>query len=207
MNIKRAGITKLYSPDPAGLIAAVLSDSGPRIDYRRMSVELVLSTQEEDRSGDILITDGIDLKQHRDNPVALFDHNRNAPIGRFESPEGNYTVRKRRDGELVGELFFNRRSQFAVDVFRGVDDGIFRGASIGFVPRPGMVIKRAGRGHIFQSVALVEASIVVIPDNPSTLVEAINKGLGGRPICKPLAAMLETANPWSSWEALNESVA
>jgi HK97 family phage prohead protease len=172
------GVYKLHGdPDPAGLMGRVLKRAEMRPDLGRMSAVITLTKEVEDRSGDVVVVKGIDLSDHRRHPLALFNHDKDAPIGRFEDPAGNYTVTAHGD-TLRGELFFNQKSAFAHDVFECVVDKTFTAASIGFLPVAGAVQKRHPRGTEYQRSRLIEGSLVTIGDNPHAGVEAVYKALG-----------------------------
>lgn len=199
------GVFKLA---PTGYMAAVLRDGKPHTNAGKMSCEVVITTQDEDRSGDIVITKGIDLSDHRRNPVALLNHDKDAPIGAFEDRLGNYTVRMRGDNQLVGEIFFHQNSELACDVFRAIENKVFRGVSIGFMPVLGKVEKRSNRGHVYHASKMVEASILSIGDNQNAVIEAVHKGFGGKPLCAPLLSILRQQVPdnipefvTSGWDA------
>lgn len=172
------GVYKLHDgPDPAGLMGRVLKRADLRPDLARMSCEIVLTKEVEDRSGDIVTVRGIDLSDHRMHPIGLFNHDKDAPLGRFADPSGGYTVKAVGD-TLRGELFFNQNSAFAHDVFQCVVDKTFTAASIGFLPVHGAVNKRHPRGTHYGRARLVEGSIVTIGDNPHAGIEAVHKALG-----------------------------
>jgi phage head maturation protease len=173
-----------------GLLASVIKSNELHTNAGKMSCRVVLTTEDDDRSNDRVIPKGIILDDHRKNPVALFNHNKNAPIGRFEDRLGAYTVKLRSDRELVGEIYFNQSSQFAQDVFRAVESKVFGAVSIGFMPVEGKIEKRHNRGHIYHAARMVEGSIVVIGDNQNALVEFVEKRAQGKMICKELADMI-----------------
>lgn len=181
------GIVKIN--DATNLWARVLKSAVTNTNAGRMSARVVISTEDEDRSGDIVIAKGIGLSEHKKNPVGLFNHDKNAPVGRFEDRMGAYTVKTRNGRELVGELYFNQSSEFAHDVFRAVEEKIMTAVSIGFIPD--RVEKRARRGTVYHSSKMVEASILPLGDNPHAIVEAVEKGFGGKQLCQPLRDMLK----------------
>ena len=200
------GIFKLA---PTGYMAAVLRDGKPHTNAGKMSCECIISTQDEDRSGDVVITKGIDLSDHRRNPVALLNHDKDAPIGSFEDRMGQYTVKMRGENQLVGEIFFHQNSELACDVFRAIENKVFRGVSIGFMPVLGKIEKRHERGHIYHASKMVEGSILSIGDNQNAIIEAVHKGFSGKPICEPLLSILRQQIPaelpafvTSGWEPI-----
>lgn len=173
------GVYKLHQGDaPGGLMGRVLRKATSTVHPGRMSCEVVLSTAAEDRSGDIVVVKSMELGDHRANPIALFNHDKDAPIGRFQDRDGNYTVRLRDDDTLAGEIFFNQNSDLAHDVFRCVEDKTFSAVSVGFLPVAGKIEKRHTRGHVYHASRLVEGSVLSIGDNPHALIEAVHKAHG-----------------------------
>ena len=100
-------------------------------------------------------------------------------IGRFADKLDNYTVKVRNGRELVGEIYFNQSSEFAHDVFRAVEEKVFSGVSIGFIPVK--MEKRHDRGRIFHSGRMVEGSVLTLGDNPNAIPTMIQI-LGGKPV-------------------------
>src|SRR4029077_8971120 len=60
--------------------------------------EFILSDETPDRMGDIIESAGWDLKQFKKNPIALFGHKADFPIGLWRN------VATTKDGELRGHL-------------------------------------------------------------------------------------------------------
>jgi HK97 family phage prohead protease len=127
----------------------------------------VLSDATPDRMGDIISADGWDLKNFSKNPVALFNHNANFPIGKWI----NLRVEK---GELRGELKLAPAgtSDRIDEIRRLVDADILRAVSVGFLPRKSEPITKNGDGFRFLETELVETSLVSIPANPNALAVA-----------------------------------
>jgi hypothetical protein len=79
-----------------------------------------------------LLTSGVDLTQYQKNPILLFNHNRPwrgtvdevLPIGKVEN------VRIEGD-DIIGELVFDEKDEFARKIKQKWDDGIYRMVSIG----------------------------------------------------------------------------
>jgi HK97 family phage prohead protease len=130
----------------------------------------VLSDATPDRMGDIIDAGGWDLKNFSRNPVALFNHNANFPIGKWI----NLRVEK---GELRGELKLAPAgtSDRIDEIRRLVDADILRAVSVGFLPRRSEPISKNGDGYRFLETELIETSLVSIPANPNAL--AIAKSL------------------------------
>ena len=128
----------------------------------------VLSDATPDRMGDIIDAGGWDLKNFSKNPVALFNHNANFPIGKWH----NLRVEK---GELRGDLRLapEGTSPRIDEIRRLVEADILRAVSVGFLPRKYEPIsKGSDSGMRFTAAELIETSLVSIPANPNALAVA-----------------------------------
>ncbi len=176
-----------------GRLALTFLDT-PRTNSGKMAAVFTISTSDIDRSRDTVRTAGIDLADHQRLPIALLNHRKDQPIGRTEDPLSQYTVKRVSDNQLDATIYFHKGTVLGDQAFRLVEQKVLCGASIGFLPKPGMVIKSTGPdGHPitrYDGISLVEISVVGIPDNQRCVVQAIEKGLGGKPLCQPLADML-----------------
>lgn len=169
------------------------------IDRTKMCVPCTITTQDEDRSRDIVVTAGIDLAKHKTNPVVLWNHGAETllPIGKSEDEGGAYTVSLHK-GKARAVTYFSQKSQLAEQVFSLVEEGILRGVSIGFTLAPDGVEKRQDRGTsqgwpglLISRCEMFEYSHVTVPDNPHALADKVGKGtLCGRPIEETLRKSL-----------------
>jgi len=130
----------------------------------------VLSDMTPDRMGDVIDADGWDLRNFKKNPVALFNHNANFPIGKW------INLRNEK-GELRGDLKLAPlgTSDRIDEIRRLVDADILRAVSVGFLPIQSEPLTKNGGGTRFRKTELVESSLVSIPANPNAL--AIAKSL------------------------------
>ena len=135
-------------------------------------LEFVLSDDTPDRLDDIVQADGWDLKNFKRNPIALFNHNSDFPIGKWRS----LRVEK---NELRGhlELAPEGTSPRIDEIRRLIDAGILKAVSVGFKPLEHK--RRAddedgykGFGVRFLRSELVETSLVAVPANPNALAVA-----------------------------------
>ena len=133
-------------------------------------LEFVLSDATPDRMGDIIEPGGWDLKNFNKNPVALFNHRSDFPIGRW----ANLRVI---DGKLRGHLQLAKKGTSARinEIISLVEQNILRAVSVGFVPMTSEPITKNGSGMRFNTSELIETSLVSIPANPNAL--AIAKSL------------------------------
>jgi HK97 family phage prohead protease len=141
-------------------------------------MEFVLSDETLDRMGDIISSDGWIIDSFQKNPIALFNHNSDFPIGKWH----NLRVEK---GALRGhlELAPEGTSPRIDEIRRLVDAGILCSVSVGFHPIESEPHKEGGKGAFggwkgerFTKQELIETSLVSVPANPNAL--AVAKSLG-----------------------------
>jgi len=180
-----------HSPDDfddrAEFIAACVSDGGDEDDcaleweerslkrvVRKTHVSegegltFILSDASPDRMGDVIEAGGWDLVNFKRNPVALFNHDPNFPIGKWHS------LRVEGD-ELRGELRLAPLGTSARidEIHKLVAADILKAVSVGFLPRQSEPLTKNGDGGVrFKRAELVETSLVAIPANPNALAVA-----------------------------------
>jgi HK97 family phage major capsid protein/HK97 family phage prohead protease len=131
-------------------------------------LEFVMSDGSVDRMGDVIEPDGWRLDNFQRNPVALFGHNANFPIGKW------HDVGVRR-GQLTGRLeLLDPVSDRMREIHAAVAGGVLRAVSVGFHSDKVEPLKSGGIR--FVEAELVECSLVSVPANPNAL--AIAKSLG-----------------------------
>ncbi len=147
-----------------GLTSPVEQDVGTTAPTYRF----IISTDDEDRDGDIVKQDGWDFNEFRNNPIALLQHDHKQPVGRWS----NLTTRARQKGgyETVADLTLAPPVSDVLKYANAlVEAGILNATSVGFgvkafekrkdaqgKPRKGMVIHKA---------VLREVSLVSVPAN------------------------------------------
>ena len=172
------------------MTATIRADPAARtltIDRAKMRIRSVITTDEPDRAGDVVIPAGLrNLDEFMMNPVVLWAHNRTQfpPIGVCEWID----VQPRR---VVAETRFAEGVPFAEDIFRLYEQGVLRGWSVGFVPIKANRLPnpKAGSALWVSEWHLLEYSAVPIPENPQALTLAIQKGLVTDP----------SLREWLSW--------
>lgn len=120
--------------------------------------EVVVSTADVDRQGEVVDQAGWDLSNYKNNPVVLFGHDYySLPIGVCDSIELI-------EGKLVAKGRFApmEANPFAQQVRRLYDLKIMRATSVGF-------IVREANGNIITKAELLEFSFVPVPANPYAL--------------------------------------
>ena len=130
-------------------------------------MEFVLSDNTPDRYGDVVEAKGWVLDNFKNNPIALFNHNPNFPLGRWK----NLRVE---NNALVGELVMAPEGSSArIDEIRALmKAGILRAVSVGFRPLEAKPRGKGFNGEIFVKQELVETSVVSVPANPNALAVA-----------------------------------
>lgn len=145
------------------LIAAEINDLGDD------EVEVVMSTSALARDGHILVTQGCRLDNYRANPIVLWSHDSNVPVGNAEDvviDQDKITARVR-----FAPLGISARA----DEIRGLTKaGVIRAVSVGFDPLSGEPLdpKRPKGGQRFTDWDLMELSFCSIPIDTSALVTA-----------------------------------
>lgn len=128
-------------------------------------MEFVLSDETLDRQGDIIEAAGWDLKAFKKNPIALFGHSSQFPIGKW----ADVRVEGKR---LLGKLQLAARgTSQRIDELRGlVEQGILRAVSVGFTPIEEEPLGGERRtGTRYKRSELLEVSLVAVPANPAAL--------------------------------------
>jgi HK97 family phage prohead protease/HK97 family phage major capsid protein len=128
--------------------------------------EFVLSDETPDRLQDIILADGWDIGNFQKNPIALFNHNSNAPIGKWTNVR---VVDKQLRGHL--ELAPAGTSDRIDEIRKLIDAGILRAVSVGFRPK-GSKPRPESDGMYFTKAELIETSLVSVPANPNALAVA-----------------------------------
>ncbi len=134
--------------------------------------EFILSDETSDRYGDTISASGWELESFKRNPIALFGHNHDFPIGRWEDV---HVKGKALRGKLV---LAPRGTSARIDEIRNlIDADILRAVSVGFRPTktPEPIKDADGRetyGVKFIGQELLETSLVSIPANPNALAVA-----------------------------------
>lgn len=126
-----------------------------------VSNDYVLSDAEPDRTGDVIEVKGWEIGKF--SPIALFNHNRDAVIGKWE----NVRVRA---GQLLGRLVLaDPGTSPIVDMVRAlIRQDILETVSVGFRPLDHEPMDKDDPwgARRFTKQELLEASIVAVPANP-----------------------------------------
>lgn len=132
--------------------------------------DFVLSTEDVDRHGDIVVQNGLDLTQFKKNPIALFQHDHASPIGVWKNlrKQGSATV-----GTFVPAAKGTSR---AVDLALSLlEQGILKATSISFVGKEKVYLEP--RGIKYLTSELLEVSLVTVGANANALMVAKSIGM------------------------------
>ena len=136
------------------------------------NMQFTLSDETPDRYGDIVSADGWELGNFKKNPIALFGHNHDFVIGRWEDL---HVEEKSLRGRLV--LAPKGTSERIDEIRTLVDADILRAVSVGFQSkvRPERLRDDKGEetgGLRWLKHELLECSVVPVPANPNALATA-----------------------------------
>ena len=137
---------------------------------RRDGNTFVLSDETVDRVGDIILADGWQLDDFRKNPIALFGHRGDLPIGTWK----NLRIEKK---TLLGEFEPAPKgvSERADEINGLIEVGVLKATSVGFQPIERKVRRDKDNEYLgltFTKQVLVETSMVAVPANPNALAVA-----------------------------------
>jgi len=130
-------------------------------------MEFILSDETPDRMDDVIMSDGWELKAFKKNPIALFSHRSDFPIGTWS----NIRVE---DKQLRGHLNLAQRgtSERINEIISLVEQGVLRAVSVGFKPLEIKDREGSEWGYEYVRSELVETSLVAVPANPNALAVA-----------------------------------
>lgn len=140
----------------------IVSKAGNRI---ADSYDFVLSTEAPDRVGDIVVISGLDTKNFESNPVALYMHNHQEPIGVWSNL-------KKANGALTGRLnLASKGTSKLIDFAHSmIEQGMLKAVSVSFLTK--VAHPNKNRGYKISESELVEVSLVTVPMNPQALMIA-----------------------------------
>jgi len=132
------------------------------------AVEAVISSSAEDRDGDIVEVSGWVLENFLRNPVVLWMHRYEAPIGRC--------LDIRQDGDaLIARTRF-ARTPLAEEIWQLYREGVLSAWSVSFIALDWEPLPSGGRRYRRQE--LLEYSAVSVPANPEALNTLYRDGMG-----------------------------
>lgn len=143
------------------------------IDEEGRSATFVCSTDVVDRYDEI-VAQNWDLRSYRQNPVALYAHNKS------ELPIGQATEVDVVGGKLIATLKFasEKANPLAENVWQSILEKTLRAVSVGFIPHTVRWERRLDTEVlVLDDNELLEISVVPVPANPEALAKAHAKAL------------------------------
>ncbi len=170
------------------------------LDKAKGTFNVIASTGDVDRDGEIINPKGWELDNFRKNPVILWAHNYSAlPIGKATKIEVN------EKGLVMEGVFASKEANpLAQQVRKLHDEGIQSAVSVGFMP----LERNAANESVIERAELLELSFVPVPANPNALALALAKGIdkkvfdmrGAIPEHTPPMALIDKS--WDADEAI-----
>lgn len=146
------------------------------IDEQARTVEVVFSTEDVDRDGEIVVQSGWDFEDYSKNPVVLWGHNPGEP------PVGK-TLDVRTEGTRSIAKIQMADDEVADRLWRLVKQGILRTVSAGFLN-----VERDG-DRLLENI-LLEISWVSIPANRHAITLAYESGMISQKDCQWLESSM-----------------
>lgn len=150
------------------------------VEEGKREVVSIISTDDIDRDGEVVIPKGLVKKNYAGNPVILLNHNWDSlPIGKSLGI-------KAQGNKLFARSYITDKTEIGRDAFELVKEGILTAISIGFSPleqgppTEKEILKRpelAQARNIIRKWELLEYSFVTIPANPQALSLSVSKSL------------------------------
>lgn len=137
-------------------------------DGKQNRYTFTISTGSVDRHGTRVDPQGGDFAAFMQNPVVLFNHNYDRIIGRALS------VQVRGD-KVVAQMEFDTENEFAREKMGQVDRNYLKATSIGFIVKE-WTFNEEDDVYEIKQWELVEFSIVTVPSNRESLIEARSAG-------------------------------
>ena len=121
---------------------------------------VVASTEDTDRSWEVIKLSAWDWENYMKNPVIIANHDY-----QIENIVGKATKIWAEDGKLIIEGVFSKSNPLGVLLADLYDEGMVKSVSVGFIPKQ----RQEDNRRIITSAELLELSFVAVPCNPNAL--------------------------------------
>lgn len=166
------------------------------IDERLMSARAIINTPREDREGDIIVPQGVQLENFSKNPVVLWEHGLGEitrPIAKCQHPDGRLALEVKVE-HISATSYFTEKSLESMQIFHLIAEGLVRATSVRAVPIKSFTRKTSndGIGIVLEEWELIEWSWGALGVNPDAIARTIDRGtIDGRQIMEPLLKSLK----------------
>lgn len=123
----------------------------------------IASTAAEDRQGEIVEVEGWNIKNYKDNPILLFMHDHNKPLGKATKIWVDKSMAKPR---LMFKGFISTATDYGRAAKQLMEEGILQTFSVGFRPLE-------MEGNRITKSELYEISLVSVPANAEARLVAV----------------------------------
>ncbi|WP_339730103.1 hypothetical protein [uncultured Gimesia sp.] len=172
----------------------------PMVDEQLMSARAIINTPREDREGDIIVPQGVQLENFRKNPVVLWEHGLGEltrPIAKCQHPDGRLALEVK-EAHISATSYFTEKCLESVQIFHLIAEGLVRATSVRAVPIKSFTRKTSndGVGIVLEEWELIEWSWGALGVNPDAIARTIDRGtIEGRQIMEPLLKSLKAVLP------------
>lgn len=144
-------------------VKSVIEATEKGADAELGTFEVVISTENVDRYGEVIKLDAWELEHYRKNPIVLWGHDHHTlPVALATSVEVA-------DGKMIAKGKFAPHD-FAQQIRKLYDLGMMRATSVGF-------IEKEREGNLITKAELIEFSFVTVPANPFALSTLVKSGV------------------------------
>ena len=162
----------------------------------------IITTHAIDRDQDVVIPSGMNSKEYEANPVLLYSHDPNKPIGKM-------VMMRRGDSSIDADFVIAPRpdtheGEWLPDTVGALMKfGALKGVSIGYMPVDGGMrsankadVSKYGDGvkRVYSKWKLLEVSVVSIPSNQDALINAVSKGIVSKASLMALGCSVSSAD-------------
>lgn len=192
-DIKSAVSTTIDGEEVQGYCRVYQHPKAVHVDLDERTDVSLITTASVDRDNEIVLPNGLDMKQFRRNMVVTFAHIYNAlPVGKALWIKREKNDNPNKDGWLAKTKYTSKPETWTGDWFQDailhmVSEGDLMGKSIGFIPteirppnesdiktRPEL----AGVSYIIAKAILLEYAIAPVQSNPDALTTTLSKCKG-----------------------------
>jgi HK97 family phage prohead protease len=145
----------------------------PKVEQREFTA--IISTSDMDLDNEVLLPTGANMKEFKGNPILLFNHDKNMPIGKALS------VRKSGNG-LKATAKLAEGIDTVDNIWKLIKQGILKGISVGFLVEERRAptsddLKMFGKNvrSVISKWKLLEFSVVSVPCNSAALITGCKK--------------------------------
>jgi len=158
-----------------------IADRTTDVDATQKRIRFVISTQNVDRDGDVVVSRGIKVyPNYARNPVWSFSHfSWDLPVGKMTDPQGKLCFFPE-EFRVCADCWFDVHDPDAMFLFGKYERGFMNATSIAFVPEVAYPREKAHEeqrngGWKYAETDLTEVALTPVPANPEALRDDLDK--------------------------------